>query len=430
MREEIRQRIEQIRRGEVPEGYKKTKVGVVPEEWEITKLYLISSHVTKKNTNGEVQTTFTNSATQGVIKQTDYFDKEISNKENITSYYVVQENDYIYNPRISVSAPCGPINKSHFSENGVVSPLYTVFRLNDVFQKNKYIEFFFKSSFWHSYMCGIANYGARHDRMNITNDDLFGMPIPFPPLAEQEKIAEILQTQDKLISLKEKLLKEKKRQKKYLMQQLLTGKRRLPGFSGEWKKQKMSDILCERKEENKDQSLRICSVAVNSGVVDQREHLGKSMAASDTSNYNVVHYGDIVYTKSPTGAFPYGIVKQSQLTENVAVSPLYGVYEPTSYEIGYLLNEYFMYSNNANGYLLPIINKGAKNTINISNATFITPSLYLPTNFEEIKKLVQIFKVANKEIEILQKDLDQEKQKKKALMQLLLTGIVRVEVNE
>lgn len=337
MREEIRQRIEQIRRGEVPEGYKKTKVGVVPEEWEITKLYLISSHVTKKNTNGEVQTTFTNSATQGVIKQTDYFDKEISNKENITSYYVVQENDYIYNPRISVSAPCGPINKSHFSENGVVSPLYTVFRLNDVFQKNKYIEFFFKSSFWHSYMCGIANYGARHDRMNITNDDLFGMPIPFPPLAEQEKIAEILQTQDKLISLKEKLLKEKKRQKKYLMQQLLTGKRRLPGFSGEWKKQKMSDILCERKEENKEQSLRICSVAVNSGVVDQREHLGKSMAALDTSNYNVVHYGDVVYTKSPTGEFPFGIVKQSQLDEKVAVSPLYGVYQPATYEIGICL---------------------------------------------------------------------------------------------
>ena len=188
----------------------------------------------------------------------------------------------------------------------------------------------------------------------------------------------------------------------------------------------MSDILSERKEENKDQTLRICSVAVNSGVVDQREHLGKSMAASDTSNYNVVHYGDIVYTKSPTGAFPYGIVKQSQLTENVAVSPLYGVYEPTSYEIGYLLNEYFMYSNNANGYLLPIINKGAKNTINISNSTFITPSLYLPTDFEEIKKLAQIFKAANKEIEIIQKELYQEKQKKKALMQLLLTGIVRV----
>lgn len=214
MTPEIKQRIEQIRRGEVPEGYKKTKAGIVPSVWDVTKLSSISSHVTKKNADGKVKTTFTNSATQGVIKQTDYFDKEISNKENITGYYVVQENDYIYNPRISVSAPCGPINKSHFKEPGVVSPLYTVFKMNDGLQKNRYIEFYLKSSFWHRYMCGVANYGARHDRMNITNEDLFAMPIPFPTLAEQEKIAEILSTQDKLIELKEKLVEEKKKQKR------------------------------------------------------------------------------------------------------------------------------------------------------------------------------------------------------------------------
>ena len=426
MTEIIKQRIEKIRRGEIPDGYKKTKVGIVPVEWEITKLKLISSHVTRKNTHGNVQTTFTNSATQGVIKQTDYFDKEISNKENISGYYIVEEDDYIYNPRISVSAPCGPINKSHFAEKGVVSPLYTVFKMRSELRKNAYIEFYLKSSFWHRYMCGVANYGARHDRMNITNDDFFEMPIPFPPERDQEKIAEILSAQDRIIELKLKLIEEKRRQKKYLMQQLLTGKKRLPGFDKEWKKQKMSSILRERKEENKNQTLRICSVAVNSGVVDQFEHLGKNMAASDTSNYHVVHYGDVVYTKSPTGEFPYGIVKQSQLDENVAVSPLYGVYEPINYEIGYLINEYFMYPNNANGYLLPIINKGAKNTINISNSTFVIPSIYLPTDCKEIKKIVEIFKIANKEISILQQDLEQEKQKKKALMKLLLTGIVRV----
>ena len=84
-----------------------------------------------------------------------------------------------------------------------------------------------------------------------------------------------------------------------------------------------------------------------------------------------------------------------------------------------------MYSNNTNGYLLPIVNKGAKNTIYISNSTFIRPSLYLPTDFKEIERLSQIIKTANREIEILQKELGQEKQKKKALMQLLLTGIVR-----
>lgn len=425
MTPQIKQRIKQIRRGEVPDGYKKTKVGVVPNEWEETRFKKMFSRLSRKNKENN-DNVLTISAQYGLISQRDFFNKDIASEDK-SNYFLLHKGEFAYNKSYSNGYPFGALKRLDMYDKGIVSPLYICFFANESNKCPNFYVHYFEAGMMNREIQAFAQEGARnHGLLNISVDDFFNSYLLMPPLDEQKKIAEILSAQDKLIALKEKLVEEKKRQKKALMQQLLTGKKRLPGFSSEWKKQKMSDILCERKEENKDQSLRICSVAVNSGVVDQREHLGKSMAASDTSNYNVVHYGDIVYTKSPTGAFPYGIVKQSQLTENVAVSPLYGVYEPTSYEIGYLLNEYFMYSNNANGYLLPIINKGAKNTINISNATFITPSLYLPTNFEEIKKLVQIFKAANKEIEILQKDLNQEKQKKKALMQLLLTGIVRV----
>ncbi len=420
MTPQIKQRIEQIRRGEVPEGYKKTKAGVIPSEWE---LHPLSKHLTESRipgTNGAVAKKLTVKLwNKGVFEK-----REVHEGSESTTYYKRKAGQLIYSKLDFLNCAFGII-PDHLNGYESTQDL-PCFDINDV--DPYYLLTYATQRNFYTHFGMIADGGRKARR--VGPEDMLSFPLIYPSLHEQEKIAEILSTQDKLIALKEKLIEEKKRQKKALMQQLLTGKKRLPGFSSEWKKQKMSDILCERKEENKDQSLRICSVAVNSGVVDQREHLGKSMAASDTSNYNVVHYGDIVYTKSPTGAFPYGIVKQSQLTENGAVSPLYGVYKPTSYEIGYLLNEYFMHPNNANGYLLPIINKGAKNTINISNATFITPSLYLPTNFEEIKKLVQIFKVANKEIEILQKDLDQEKQKKKALMQLLLTGIVRVEVKQ
>lgn len=419
MREEIRQRIDQIRRGEVPEGYKRTKVGIVPEEWEEGFLGNYIQEYKELSNDIEKYPVYSSSR-QGLIPQSQYYDNREAVETNLG--YKIVPNGYVTYRHMSDD------DVFHFNVNNtggeiLVSSEYPVFSSTEKSSLG-YIIPMLNDTARFRYFCRTQKMGGTRTRLYYKN--LCTYKSVFPPLAEQEKIAEILQTQDKLISLKEKLLKEKKRQKKYLMQQLLTGKRRLPGFSGEWKKQKMSDILCERKEENKEQSLRICSVAVNSGVVDQREHLGKSMAASDTSNYNVVHYGDVVYTKSPTGEFPFGIVKQSQLDEKVAVSPLYGVYQPATYEIGYLLNEYFMYSNNANGYLLPIVNKGAKNTINISNSTFITPSLYLPTDFEEIKKLVQIFKAANHEIEILRKDLEQEKQKKKSLMQLLLTGIVRV----
>ncbi len=131
MTSETKKRIADINSGIIPEGYKKTKVGIVPVEWGTVRLKTISKHSTEKNKDLKYRETYTNSATQGIIKQTDYFDKQISNNENIDGYYVVRQNDYVYNPRISVSAPCGPISKSHFSETGVMSPLYTVFRFND-----------------------------------------------------------------------------------------------------------------------------------------------------------------------------------------------------------------------------------------------------------------------------------------------------------
>ena len=261
---------------------------------------------------------------------------------------------------------------------------------------------------------------------NLNQGILRDLLVVLPPLAEQRKIAKILATQDRVIELKKKLLEERLRQKKYLMRQLLTGKQRLPGFDGKWKNVKLSEVLLERKEKNSGQNHRICSVAVKKGVVDQIEHLGRSYAAADTSNYGVAHYGDVIYTKSPSGDFPYGIVKQSQMKESVAVSPLYGIFEPVNYELGYVLHTYFGYTINCSNYLLPIIQKGAKNTINITNGVFTSNCLYLPVDHREQKALAKVFAAADREIALLRQDLEQEERKKKALMQLLLTGIVRV----
>ena len=411
MTPQVKQRIEQIRCGEVPEGYKKAKVGVVPSEWEITKLSSISSHVTKKNTDGNIQTTFTNSATQGVIKQTDYFDKEISNRENITGYYVVQENDYIYNPRISASAPCGPINKSHFVDEGVVSPLYTVFKMTNDLQKNQYIEYYLKSPFWHRYMCGVANYGARHDRMNITNDDLFAMPVPLPPLAEQKKIAEILSAQDKLIALKEKLLEEKKCQKKALMQQLLTEKKRLPGFSGEWKKYNFHQIF---------------------ETVSSRNNQIKSDEYLDNAEYPVVDQGK------------KKIIAYSNKKEKLLKIPKDGiiVFGDHTREVKYIDFDFIVgadgtqilksKTNNISTLFLyyALASKKIKSDGYSRHLKYVKELIYRIPEETEQKAIVDIFRSVDKEIEFLEYTLDQEIQKKKALMQLLLTGIVRVEVNE
>ncbi len=444
MNSQIKQRIDQIRRGEVPEGYKKTKVGIVPEEWEITKLYLISSHVSKKNTNGEVQTTFTNSATQGVIKQTDYFDKEISNKENITSYYVVQENDYIYNPRISVSAPCGPINKSHFSENGIVSPLYTVFRLNDVFQQNKYIEFFFKSSFWHSYMCGIANYGARHDRMNITNYDLFNMPIPFPPIAEQEKIAEILQTQDKVIELQQKKIGELKRLKKGYLSKMFPKKGcnvpeiRFPGFTDAWEQRKFGEVFdctvpnntLSRAELSYDEgtvlNVHYGDVLIKYGsVLDvQKDDIPRiPHRCREDFNGALLQDGDIIIADTAEDETTGKACEISNLQGSVIVSGLHTmVCRPRNrMALGYL--GYYLNSNAYHHQLLPLM-QGIK-VLSLSRSNIQKTSVSYPTAVKEQQHIAYYFSQLDNLITLHQRKYDEEKQKKKALMQLLLTGIVR-----
>ena len=122
----------------------------------------------------------------------------------------------------------------------------------------------------------------------------------------------------------------------------LTPKLRFPEFRKEpgWEETLLKDVLTEHKLES-DGASEVHSVSVHKGVINQKEHLGRSFAAADTSNYNLAQPYDIIYTKSPTGDFPFGVVKQNKLGYNVIVSPLYGVFAPTNRHLGYIFYAYF-----------------------------------------------------------------------------------------
>lgn len=154
--------------------------------WTKGKLSDIANKVIEKNTNHVFNETFTNSAEFGVISQRDFFDHDISSKDNIGGYYVIREKDFVYNPRISVTAPVGPVNCNNLNRPGVMSPLYTVFRVHDV--DSTFLEYFFKSTSWHAYMYWNGNSGARSDRFSITDSIFMDMPILLPQKEEQEKI--------------------------------------------------------------------------------------------------------------------------------------------------------------------------------------------------------------------------------------------------
>ena len=167
--------------------------------WEQRKLSEIADKVTEKNSGLQYVETFTNSAEFGIISQRDFFDHDIAKLSSLDGYYIVKNEDFVYNPRISTSAPVGPINRNKLGRTGVMSPLYTIFRPHDV--DTTYLEHFFKCAYWHSFMNFNGDSGARSDRFSIKNDVFFQMPIPLPHIDEQRKIGELLTCLDHLITL-------------------------------------------------------------------------------------------------------------------------------------------------------------------------------------------------------------------------------------
>lgn len=230
---------------------KKDKVALVPRlrfpefrstgEWKIITLSKLASKITVRNQENLINRVLTNSAAEGVVDQSDYFNREVANPNNLENYFVIDEGDYVYNPRISVTAPVGPVSKNKVGR-GVMSPLYTVFKFEN--PNNDFYEQYFKTNLWHAYLKSVSNTGARHDRMSISNGNFMRMPLPYPSEGEQQKIAECLSTLDGLINAEDKKLEALKAYKKGLMQKLFPAEGetvpewRFPEFrdNGEWER--------------------------------------------------------------------------------------------------------------------------------------------------------------------------------------------------
>ena len=191
---------------------------ILANDWEQRKLGEISEKTVEKNRERRYSETFTNSAEFGIVSQMEYFDHAISKIESIGGYYVVHPDDFVYNPRISVSAPVGPINRNKLQKIGIMSPLYTVFRAHDIHPQ--YLEYYFKSDVWHAYMRFNGDSGARSDRFSIKTALFFDMPIPCPSVGEQEKIGKILARVDNLITLHQRQVEKLKNIKSALLEKM------------------------------------------------------------------------------------------------------------------------------------------------------------------------------------------------------------------
>lgn len=418
MKPEIKERIEQIRRGEVPDGYKKTKIGIVPNEWGETHFKKMFTRLTRKNTEGNTNV-LTISAQHGLISQEDFFNKSVASDDK-SNYFLLYKGEYAYNKSYSNGYPYGALKQLHYYEKGIVSPLYICFSKTDDNKCTQFYSHYFEAGLMNKEIQAFAQEGARnHGLLNIAVEDFFNSYLLIPPIPEQNKIAEILTTQNKVIELKEKLVAEKQKQKKYLMQQLLTGKQRLPGFSGEWKEVKIGDVLKERAETNNNE-LPLLAITGSMGVIPRTELDLKDNSNEDKSKYRKICVGDIGYN---TMRMWQGVSSLSEY-EGI-VSPAYTILKPTDN----INAKYYAYlfKMHKTIFLFYRFSQGiVDDTRSIKYDVLRKLKLIVSIDKAEQTTIAEILSTADREIKLLQKDLEAEKQKKKALMQLLLTGIVRV----
>lgn len=419
----IKHRIEQIRREEVPEGYKKTKHGVLPNEWTVLRVGECLQRVempVKIQPNQLYTQIGIRSHGKGLFYKEPVTGAALGNK----SVFWIEPNCFIVN---IVFAWEQAIGKTTQAEVGMIaSHRFPMYRPIDNKVDINYLIVFFLTKRGTDVLEGASPGGAGRNK-TLGQDRFSKSMVVLPPIEEQQKIAAILTTQDKVIELKEKLLAEKQRQKKYLMQVLLTGKNRLPRFSGEWKVNRLRNIATRHTKRNTIGNTNVLTISAQYGLINQAEFFNKAVASDDKSNYFLLEKGDFAYNKSYSNGYPFGAIKRLTRYEVGIVSPLYICFRIKEGSVsGEYLEQYFE-AGLMNHELQAFAQEGARNhgLLNIAVDDFFNSKILLPSP-EEQTSIAEIFSTADREIDLLRQDIEQEKQKKKALMQLLLTGIVRV----
>lgn len=401
----------------VPEGYKKTKVGIYPDDWkeiEVSK-YVIDK---KKFCNNDDIPLYSLTIEEGVVPKSQRYERSHLVKDNEDAYKYVEYGDFVYNP---MNLRFGALAVHDEQKEVKVSAYYDVFGIKNDKVNLEYLYAYLKSERIMFYYNRMAT-GSLEEKKRVHYKEFKKFKFPMPLLKEQEKIAQILTTCDEVITKQEELIKEKEQLKKGLMQKLLSGEVRFGGFNYEWQEVKLGKIFTERTTKAGNDEYELLSVTMANGVV-RREEIGtKDNSSDDKSNYKQVKINDIAYNTMRMWQGASGVSKY-----NGIVSPAYTiVYLKKDYDIdffGYLFKthrvvfDFYRYSQGL-----------TSDTWNIKYPHFSEVKVKIPTNKEEQSKIVEVLKKLEEEINLLKNELEELKLQKKALMQKLLTGQVRVKV--
>lgn len=430
MKESIKKRIEAVRRGEVPDVYHVENGYLIPEEWKTVPLNRRFTRSTRKNKEG-CENVLTISAQMGLVNQREFYDKDIASDDK-SGYFLMKNGEFAYNKSYSTGYPYGAIKQLTKYDEGIVSPLYICF-VPKAGTNTAFYTQYFEGGRYNREIYRIAQEGARnHGLLNVAVDDFFTGTLAEPGANEQRKIAEILATCDRVIELKQQLLEEKRRQKKWLMQKLLdpNSGTRVPGFEqSEWIEVSLLDCCIKKGEYGLNapaceyapelpRYIRITDIDDNGKYMKDAP---VSVNVSDAEEY-YLHEGDLLFVR--TGGTT-GKVYRYENGDGLLV------YAGFLIRFSVNLKDYddsFIYSQfSTMGYTNWVkVMSMRSGQPGINAEEYGSFSFWAPKDKAEQSAIAAVFKCKDREIELLQKDLQYWRQKKKALMQLLLTGLVRV----
>lgn len=390
------------------------------DDWEQRQLGKISDKVKEKNKTGEVKETLTNSAEYGIISQRDFFDKAISNSKNLESYYVVKNDDFVYNPRISNFAPVGPIKRNKLGRTGVMSPLYYVFRTKDV-NKN-FLEKYFDTNYWNHFMELNGDSGARSDRFAIKDSVFSEMPIPYPLIVEQEKIGQFFIVLDDTITLHQQKLELLKKTKKSYLQKMFpkSGETvpeiRFDGFRDEWEEKVLGYILEEKNIQHpQSKEYPLVSFTAEKGVTSKTERYDREqLVRGDKINkkYKATEMNDIVYNPAN---LKFGAIALNRYGKAV-FSPIY---------ITFVVNKSIAYPNYVEKFItrpdfIKYSLRYQQGTVyerqSVNPEALLSMKISLPSKEEQLK-IGNLFDKLEGNIDLLLKKIESLKSLKKSLLQ-------------
>ena len=392
-----------VQHSSMPNGYKKTAVGIIPNNWDVKKLGEIAKvkHGRDQKKVESINGIYPILGTGGIIGKT---------------------NEYLYDKPSVLIGRKGTIDKPRFMD----TPFWTVdtlFYTEITSEINPLWLFnFFKTIDWYYYnqATGVPSLSA---------SVISAIKLPIPPLPEQQKIAEILSTWDKAISLTKNSIETLKARNKGLAQQLLTGKKKVSGFSEKWETINLGKIATRITTKNEELDDTVVTISAQRGFVLQEDFFNKRVASDTLSGYYLIKKGQFAYNKSYSNGYPMGAFKRLNDFEKAVVTTLYICFEfkenvCSDYMVHFFENG-FMINN-----LMKVAKEGgrAHGLLNIGLEDFMNLELTIPS-YKEQTAISQILETADQELKSYRAKLEALQNQKKGLMQQLLTGKIRVNVN-